>query len=133
MSLHLMARARRGVVALVIVTATLGAPVAARPVVAYSCTVTPVMITYPGVVSAKVKWGPDCNTNYQFTMSVWNQTGPSDWLKLWEENFPNIRTTGGSYYYMDHGWFCNGAGVFKARAYIGGLTVWSAPVNCPAP
>lgn len=126
-----LARACQFAIALSLAAATLGVPAAAQPVAAYSCSITPVMMTYPGVVSAKVKWGPNCNTNYEFTMSVWNQTGPTDWVKLWQENFPNIASTGGSYYWMLHGWYCGGVGVFKARAQVGGLTAWSAPVYCP--
>jgi hypothetical protein len=131
MSRHQVGRTRRAAIALLIAVASLSAPFLAAPATAFSCTVTPKMVTYPGVVSAKVKWGPNCNTGYAFTMSVWNQTGPTDWLKLWQENFPNISNTGGNYYDMLHGWYCGGVGVFKARAQVGGLTVWSATVHCP--
>lgn len=129
MSLRL-SRVHRVVIAMVMAAATLGAPIATQPATAYSCTITPVMFGYPSVVTAKVKWGPNCNTNYAFTMSVWAQTGPTDWSKLWQEMFPQVATTGGSYYWMDHGWACD-VGVFKARAQIGGQTAWSAPMHCP--
>jgi hypothetical protein len=130
-SRHLLTRARSMGIALLLAATGLGLPATVQPALGYSCTVTPVMVRYPGVVTAKIKWGPDCNPNYAYPLSVWQQTGPSDWTKLWEQYYPNqVATTGGNYYDMLHGYYCNGIGYFKARGYIGGVTAWSPAVYC---
>jgi len=146
MSRNASARALRVAVALSMAVVLLGvptgrvlaaqkAPVPNGPVVmaASGCTITPLVIMYPvgRVVTGRVKWGPHCPTNIQNTESIWEQTSPGNWMMIWQEMMPDVETTGSGYFWMDHGYYCGGIGLWRARAYVGGQYVWSSPAYCP--
>ena len=116
--------------ALSVVTVGITAPA----VHAYSCTVTPAIWGATGdsvsYVSGKVKWGPTCSTAYANTIALYYQTGYNDWNKEFGESLPNMKNQT-DWKYMYRYWPCDGVGVWRVRAEVGGVVAYSSSMHCP--